>query len=976
MSSIDNTSHSLGNPPGVMQFGPQDSDGRDMEDVARARLFGADPAGTTAAAGLEPSRRTTALARGTVVGRHVLLDKLGAGGMGIVYAAYDPELDRKVALKLLLPGRSDPDGRVRLLREAQALAKLTHANIVAVHDVGTHDEQVWVAMEFVPGQTLCSWAKERPRRWPELLRVLTDVARGVAAAHAVGLVHRDLKPENVMLGRDGRVRVMDFGLAHGRSLAAVEQDLAASVTATGLVSPEQGLAQTIPADLKLQPEYAALAVRLTQAGSIQGTPAYMAPEQWRGDEATTAADQFGWSVMAWELLYGERPYHGENVVALAANVLSGRRRPPRKGRGVPGWLRRLVERGLSPAAAQRWPSMDILLAELVRGRTLARLRVAAVGIVGVAAVAAGWAGYQALDRDRRIDACTVEGDSIAETWNEQARTQMSRAIAATGVRYADGVAEKVVPWFERQSESWRHARTEACLNAKVRGLWTDDILDRSLWCLEDRRMEMESLLASFARADAKVVQKAISAAASFGSVAPCLRSDFLNDQSFPPSDQREAARVIRGELARAKSLEQSGKLDESLAAAGDALRLAKELGWTPLVAAAGARQGHVLLNKGSFKEAEEVSADAYFQAVRVGSWEVAVDASLNLIYSMGRQSRLAEGITWGRHAEAAIAYAGDYTGLDEALRRRHLSLVHNSSGDYETTLAMYDRVLTIQEDVLGPEHPELALSLTNLATVHYWKGEYLKGIGFSRRALEVQERALGPDHPDYALSLVGLGIAHFSMGKYAEARDLLERARGVQERAMGPESPDLASTLNNLAAAHMELGDYTTAQPLFERAVKLKEKLLGESHPLVASSLTSLGAVHYLKKEYESARTLHERAMAIQAQALGEKHPLYAFSMANLARVHLDTGDPRGALALLERTVEIYDEHEGLQQEELEARFLLARTLVLTGGDRARARAEAAQARDGFRTIGDGKAKELGEVEDWLVRLGGAPVRE
>src|SRR5688572_26513944 len=257
MTATDDTPSSLDHRPGVIQVGPQDSDGRDVEGAVRARLFGADPADPTSGGRYEPATPSSGghakLTRGTVVGRYVLLDKLGAGGMGIVYAAYDPELDRKIAVKLLLPSRSTEAGRARLLREAQALAKLTHPNVVAVYDVGTHDDQVWIAMEFVPGQTLGAWVKERLRRWPELLRVLTDVVRGVAAAHAVGLVHRDLKPENVMIGRDGRVRVMDFGLAHGRSLVAAEQELAASATAAASAQSEQMFAQTLPADSRLQP---------------------------------------------------------------------------------------------------------------------------------------------------------------------------------------------------------------------------------------------------------------------------------------------------------------------------------------------------------------------------------------------------------------------------------------------------------------------------------------------------------------------------------------------------------------------------------------------------------------------------------------------------------------------------------------------------------------------------------------------------
>ncbi|MCA9637679.1 MAG: serine/threonine protein kinase, partial [Myxococcales bacterium] len=178
------------------------------------------PASLSSGGSIAPRTRERAaaeLGRGATIGRYLVLARLGAGGMGVVYAAYDPELDRKVAVKLLRSGGHDPRGRARLLREAQALAKLAHPNVVAVHDVGTVGAQIFVAMEFVEGMTLRRWLAARPRAWPEIVEVFVAVGRGLAAAHAAGLVHRDLKPDNVMVGSDGRARVMDFGLAHARA---------------------------------------------------------------------------------------------------------------------------------------------------------------------------------------------------------------------------------------------------------------------------------------------------------------------------------------------------------------------------------------------------------------------------------------------------------------------------------------------------------------------------------------------------------------------------------------------------------------------------------------------------------------------------------------------------------------------------------------------------------------------------------------
>src|SRR5450432_4380055 len=157
------------------------------------------------------------LARGATIGRYVVLGLVGRGGMGEVYAAYDPELDRKVAVKLLRvkPGNgvSLAEGRQRTLREAQAIARLSHPNVVIVFDVGTFEDQVFIAMEFVDGNTVTYWLQSQLRSWQDILKVFMAAGRGLTAAHDKGLVHRDFKPDNVMVGRDGQVRVMDFGLA-------------------------------------------------------------------------------------------------------------------------------------------------------------------------------------------------------------------------------------------------------------------------------------------------------------------------------------------------------------------------------------------------------------------------------------------------------------------------------------------------------------------------------------------------------------------------------------------------------------------------------------------------------------------------------------------------------------------------------------------------------------------------------------------
>ncbi|MCA9693719.1 MAG: serine/threonine protein kinase, partial [Myxococcales bacterium] len=342
-------------------------------------------AGTLAAAPttLRASASDAPLARGEVIGRYVVLDLVGAGGMGVVYAGYDPELDRKVALKLLrapppsaAASPSASGSRRRLVREAQALAKLAHPNVVAIHDVGEHDGSVWLAMEFVAGVTLAAWLRARPRSWPEVLEVLIPAGRGLAAAHEAQLLHRDFKPENIMVGDDGRVRVMDLGLAR--------------VTGDEPRAPPP--AQDVALDGVAE---ALLPTLLTHGGALIGTPAYMAPEQLQGREVDVRADVFAFCVTLWEALHGVRPFAGETLAALTARVLAGEVSPPPSGRAAPAWLRRVCLRGLALEPGRRWSSMAAALAALDRGRRRAR---ATRWIASIAALALAGAGLALHER--------------------------------------------------------------------------------------------------------------------------------------------------------------------------------------------------------------------------------------------------------------------------------------------------------------------------------------------------------------------------------------------------------------------------------------------------------------------------------------------------------------------------------------------------------------------------------------------------
>ena len=288
--------------------------------------------------------------RGTILGRYVIIERIGSGGMGTVYRAYDPDLNRGVALKIVSLKRRDlgevERAKKRLIREAQALAQLSHPNVVAVHDVGSFGDDVFIAMELVEGKTLKAWMSQDKKSLKEILEVLSAAGRGLAAAHQVGLVHRDFKPRNVIVGDDGRVRVLDFGLAR-----AVDQE-------EQLEEHSTDMPDGYPSEKNM------LVTPLTRFGGIVGSPKYMAPEQHMGLKTDARTDQFSFCIVLYEALYGLRPFAGKTIEELRKNVINNIVIEPENIDEVPSWLRQHLLVGLKRNPRDRHPSLDTLLDKL------------------------------------------------------------------------------------------------------------------------------------------------------------------------------------------------------------------------------------------------------------------------------------------------------------------------------------------------------------------------------------------------------------------------------------------------------------------------------------------------------------------------------------------------------------------------------------------------------------------------------------
>jgi tetratricopeptide (TPR) repeat protein/predicted Ser/Thr protein kinase len=872
-----------------------------------------EPAGIESAVALARARRKLVGIdpEPVMVGRYRIVERLGQGGMGIVYAAHDEELDRMVAVKVLRSDLASDDGsRRRLLREAQAMAKLSHPNVGHVYEVGRHFGQVFIAMEQVLGPTLRQWCVQPDRTWRDIVRMHACAGDGLAAAHAAGLVHRDYKCENVLVGEDDRPRVLDFGLARS------EIDPSSSEGAI-----------TMPGDAET--------TVITRAGVIMGTPAYMAPEQIAGDTVDARADQFSFCVALFEMLYGERPFRGGSMAELRAAMQS---RPPLqvdlRARGVPAGLHAAILRGLAVDPEARHASMHELLAALrvhLRGPSRARWIVA--GAIAVALGGGGIALASVVMQQQAERACQQAGDEIDAVWGEASRQSVESGLLATALPHARITADKVLPMLDRSADAWRQARTQACVAVEVERTWDAKLDAAAQWCLDERRMEIEALVAELARADANTVENAVEAVASLSSSDPCTHENVLRRLPTPPADRAAEIRAVREQLQRAAALERAGRSREGLALVDTAAADAGALDWPPLHVQAQLQRGFLLHDDGRYDEAERVLEETFFAAQKAGAVQAEADAAVKLVSTVGvRLARHAEGRRWSRHAEAAIEALGDDASLRTADNLSNVALVLGDAGQYAEAKAMHERALAIWQSELGPEHLLVAVGLDNLGLVHDELGEYARAQDFYARALAIQERALGPEHPDVASTMSNIASVHYANGELDQAKPMHLRALQMRERTLGPEHPMVALSLNNLATAHQAMGEVAQARVLHERALAIRQHALGEDHPDTAQSVFNLAGVYFQERDLDNAKAYFERALATNEKVLGADHPHVARSVDGLAAVQYLLGDYARAQQLFERALTSFEGSLGPEHVDVALTLVsLARTHMAQG---------------------------------------------
>ncbi len=816
--------------------------------------------------------------------------------MGVVLKAFDRTLDRPVALKVL-HRELDQEHTIRLRREAQAMAKLSHPNVVQVYEVAEVGGQTFVAMELVEGKSLRKWMEQSPSPgWRECVTVFLGAGAGLAAAHEEGLIHRDFKPDNAVIDEKGRPRVLDFGLAR-----RAEND-GQSVTSD---------AQADTAGERAVPELrdTALGTPLTRAGTVVGTPAYMPLEQLKGIETDARTDQFSYCVALFEALYGIRPFSAATMAAQMVAMLEGKVRAAPKGTKIPVALRRVLLRGLATKPEDRWPSMEPLLAELRAVVAPVRRGTLALGLFGGLSLVSLSIAYGAGQGQR----CEGARDKLDGIWDDARTREVQGAILSTGVGYAPDTWGRVEQRLRVYADSWVEKHTEVCEATSVRQEQSAEVMGLRMECLRSRRVALREAVAVLAEADEARVRNAVSVVAGLPRISRCDDVEALRAELPPPEDPDVAADVEgqRERLRRALTLELAGDYYEAFAVAEGVAAQAETLAYGPLLAEALFRRGSLRDKAGEYAESVVDLERALGLAGEHGLDGVTA-LSLGLLTRVvgAQQGHNEQGLVWGK-AALSVSRGPGVEPLTEAFVLNNLGIVSNAQSKYDESLDRYRDALAIREHALGSEHPSVAGVLSNIGNVLLSQGKHGESLQHHRRALAIQEQTLGPGHPDLAISFNSVGNVFQGQGAYDEALVEFRRAQAIFEGALGAEHPHVARSLHNTAQVLMRQEEFQEARTNLERALPIMERAHGPRHPDVATTLNTMGMVVGSAGEYAEALTYFQRALSINEEVLGPSHGSLAPALQNIGTVFEVQGDHARALEHHRRALAISEETLG-----------------------------------------------------------------
>jgi tetratricopeptide (TPR) repeat protein len=722
----------------------------------------------------------------------------------------------------------------------------------------------------------------------------------------------------------------------------------------------------------------------------------MAPEQLEGGVADARSDQFSFCVTAWEALFGARPFAAVTLAGLVDEMRAGRISRP--GSGAPAWLRRILRRGLSFDAAQRWPSMDSLLTALIGRERRRRRRITALVAAGLVTVAA----VVALQLVRRSQLCSGSAAKWDPIWSAQKQDSLHAAFIATNLPYAEDEWRGFQRSFERYRDAWVMLHKSTCEATRLRGEQSEEVLGLRMMCLDDRLESAAALGALLEHADDKAVLSAISAAGKLPEIDRCRDDKVLRARVPPPADaDRERVQALADRRARVEALDSAGRYPEALQLARPLAEEARALGYRPLEAQTFVTLGDAADGAADYPAAESALKSALLAAEAGGDLEASVRAQVLSINVLGqRLHRFPEAHAAADHARALLERLGSpqlSAALDEnlgsldseegkypdarAALERALSLrekldpestetaatlnslgnLARQMGDSAGAVQFHQRALALFEKALGPLHPKVAQAVRSVGNDHWETGDLAEALSRYQRAVSIQERALGPDHPDTNASRGNIAAVYTQLGKFDEALAEYRRVLASNEKRLGPDSARLLMPLNNIAVTLLSKASLVEAESYARRALAIAEKTYGPVHPEVEVALVNLGDILLSRLQFDASVAAYRRAIAISESVVGPNHPHTGEDLGGLGFVFLAQNRPREALPILERAVKIGDP-DPVNASKI--RFALARAL----GKTPRALSLAKEAREVLAKSGGRQARDVKEIDAWLAK--------
>ncbi len=955
--------------------------------------------------------------------RYEIRRELGAGGMGLVFEAFDTVLGRDVALKCVRPGREGEAAARRFEREMSLTARLQHPSIIPVYDAGFFpDGSHYFAMRLVEGQTLdaaiaqTSSFEDRMALVPSIRRV----CEAVAFAHEQLVIHRDLKPANVLIGPFGETVVLDWGLA--KHLDDNEHE-----------------AESLHGDADVE--------GMTRPGAVMGTRGYIAPEVERGESADQRSDVFGLGKVLAQL--------------VSAEALTDARREVRTD------LQAIIELATAPEPALRYPSARELCEDLRRfeagQRVLARdysLRSrmsrfvrrhrTPIGLSGAfvtvgVLVGVGVASVGGLDGRQP---CTGAEEALVGVWDETTRSRGRESFASIGKPYAVKAWSRAEQVLDAYAAAWTESYTAAC-EGHARGEVSGELLDLRMDCLDRAAMNLGATTEVLVDADSTIVGKAEELTAGLPPIARCEDPDVLLGSVQPPSTSEEAkVEEARGHIGRAEALRKGVRLDDARKALDAARAALVGISYEPVRTELAVVEGWLMTDLGDYEAADAVLSEALRLGMAFHQRDETHRALLRMVFLLRERGKVEEalrhmpvleGLSEGDPAAQAAFHSslantlkrkGDHqraeiehraaleirermpeaNPVSIAISRKGIASSLEARGKVDEAVAEVRAALEVFSGAKGLDHPGSASIRGDLAVMLDGQGKYAEAEAEARASLRVLEDALPSGHPDITVVRITLGNALFAQGKLSEAETEYRRAlaasaareemgspslpavrnnlanilfiqkrfeeaeqeyRGALEMAkavIGPEHPSIALYRNSLANALASTQQYAEAEAEYRAALELQLGALPSGSPEIGTTRTNLGNSLLGQGRFIEAESEFRQALELFEAAFEDTHPLVAKVRSNLGQVLLELDRPQQARALLEKAWTVRKEEEqATKAERGTTAFLLARALWRVG-EKQRAREMGLQAREAFANDGELSEGELKEVETWLTR--------